>query len=217
MVPDYCAKHKPPGHLDVKNMRAPPRAAPRLPAPLRASPRLSAPLRASPRLPAPPRAAPRRAAEPPLSRGAASGCAFEGGCGLHPSFGDPASFPHIAFCAVRPAPPHPPTPSSRARTRGLTAGAGAQLPPPPPPPRTKWTLRVPHPVLIGHAASLSQLHRQPHMGYMNPRKVRDADDAARRAPRPSPPRRGPPAAAAGGAPKAPRRQRRAGGACFQKE
>jgi hypothetical protein len=28
-------------------------------------------------------------------------------------------------------------------------------PPPPPPSRTKWTRRVPHPVLIGHAASLS--------------------------------------------------------------
>ena len=28
--------------------------------------------------------------------------------------------------------------------------------PPPPPPRTKWTRRVPHPVLIGHAASLTQ-------------------------------------------------------------
>jgi len=27
----------------------------------------------------------------------------------------------------------------------------------PPPPRTKWTGRVPHPVLIGHAASLSQV------------------------------------------------------------
>ena len=27
-------------------------------------------------------------------------------------------------------------------------------PPPPPPSRTKWTRRVPHPVLIGHAASL---------------------------------------------------------------
>ena len=26
----------------------------------------------------------------------------------------------------------------------------------PPPPRTKWTRRVPHPVLIRHAASLSQ-------------------------------------------------------------
>ena len=28
---------------------------------------------------------------------------------------------------------------------------------PPPPSRTKWTRRVPHPVLIGHAASLSQV------------------------------------------------------------
>jgi hypothetical protein len=27
--------------------------------------------------------------------------------------------------------------------------------PPPRPPRTKWTRRVPHPVLIGHAASLT--------------------------------------------------------------
>ena len=35
---------------------------------------------------------------------------------------------------------------------------GGGLPPPPPPPsRTKWTRRVPHPVLIGHAASLSQV------------------------------------------------------------
>ena len=27
--------------------------------------------------------------------------------------------------------------------------------PPPPPPRTKWTRRVPYPVLSGHAASLT--------------------------------------------------------------
>jgi hypothetical protein len=32
----------------------------------------------------------------------------------------------------------------------VPAGAGK-----PPPPRTKWTRRVPHPVLIGHAASLT--------------------------------------------------------------
>jgi hypothetical protein len=33
---------------------------------------------------------------------------------------------------------------------------GRQVPPPPfPPPRTKRTRRVPHPVLIGHAASLT--------------------------------------------------------------
>ena len=30
----------------------------------------------------------------------------------------------------------------------------AQVSAPPPPPRTRWTRRVPHPVLIGHAASL---------------------------------------------------------------
>ena len=46
---------------------------------------------------------------------------------------------------------------------GGRADAGAQPaempggapPPPPPPPRTKWTRRVPHHVLIGHAASLT--------------------------------------------------------------
>jgi len=38
-------------------------------------------------------------------------------------------------------------------------GAPAQAPPPPPP-RTKWTRRVPHPVLTGHAASLSQAAAQ---------------------------------------------------------
>ena len=45
----------------------------------------------------------------------------------------------------------------------LPAHAGARaavaarerLPPPPPAPRTKWTRRVPHPVLTGHAASLT--------------------------------------------------------------
>ena len=32
--------------------------------------------------------------------------------------------------------------------------ASSPRPPPPTPPRTKWTRRVPHPVLIGHTASL---------------------------------------------------------------
>ena len=32
---------------------------------------------------------------------------------------------------------------------------GAPPPPPPPPSRTKWKRRVPYPVLIGHAASLT--------------------------------------------------------------
>ena len=39
----------------------------------------------------------------------------------------------------------------------LASQAGVALalaqPPPPLPPRTKWTRRVPHPVLIGHASS----------------------------------------------------------------
>ena len=40
------------------------------------------------------------------------------------------------------------------RARERRGGAPAL---PPPPPRTKWTRRVPHPVLIGHAASLTRL------------------------------------------------------------
>ena len=40
-------------------------------------------------------------------------------------------------------------------TPGPWAAAGA------PPSRTKWTRRVPHPVLIGHAASLRDLARAP--------------------------------------------------------
>ena len=39
--------------------------------------------------------------------------------------------------------------------RTLAPARHAPAPPPPPPPRTKWTRRVPHPVLIGHAASLT--------------------------------------------------------------
>jgi len=49
----------------------------------------------------------------------------------------------------------PPDPR-RARgtgTRGCCTGTRTR--PPPPLPRTKWTRRVPHPVLIGHAASLT--------------------------------------------------------------
>ena len=38
---------------------------------------------------------------------------------------------------------------------GLEDGEGRPPPPPPPSLRTKWTRRVPHPVLIGHAASLT--------------------------------------------------------------
>ena len=45
-----------------------------------------------------------------------------------------------------------------APLRGVTPRPqrrGAAMRSPPPPPRTKWTRRVPHPVLIGHAASLT--------------------------------------------------------------
>ena len=42
-----------------------------------------------------------------------------------------------------------------ARGGGPEAGPCHASTPPPPPPRTKWTRRVPHPVLIGHAASLT--------------------------------------------------------------
>jgi len=41
-----------------------------------------------------------------------------------------------------------------------------------PPPRTKWTRRVPHPVLIGHAASLSQVTQG--LLHMHRMKARDA-------------------------------------------
>ena len=63
-------------------------------------------------------------------------------------------------CARQPAPR-----AVSARWRGRASGSGKggggarrveKGPPPPPPPRTKWTRRVPHPVLIGHISSLSQ-------------------------------------------------------------
>ena len=57
---------------------------------------------------------------------------------------------------------------------GLAGGAprgplGAPRLPPPPPSRTKWTRRVPHPVLIGHAASLTgEAHRGCVIGFFSP-------------------------------------------------
>jgi hypothetical protein len=61
--------------------------------------------------------------------------------------------------ATRWSGPDPPRPLPRDTltrdTPGGILGHGAQVRPPPLP-RTKWTRRVPHPVLIGHAASLSQ-------------------------------------------------------------
>ena len=73
-------------------------------------------------------------------------------------------------CATRapagpPAPPpfvlsgHAPTPRESPAAPNKGPGPQRATPPPPPPPRpprTKWTRRVPHPVLIGHAASLGR-------------------------------------------------------------
>jgi hypothetical protein len=47
----------------------------------------------------------------------------------------------------------------RSNHPGHNAGGG-ETAPPPPPPRTKWKRRVPHPVLIGHAAPLTGAQRR---------------------------------------------------------
>ena len=52
-----------------------------------------------------------------------------------------------------------------------TANQDARAPSPPPPPRTKWTRRAPHPVLIGHAASLSQVAARARMAAVNAESV----------------------------------------------
>ena len=46
-------------------------------------------------------------------------------------------------------------PTDMVTTERFIAEQERIIPPPPPPPRTKWTRRVPHPVPIGHAASLT--------------------------------------------------------------
>ena len=56
-----------------------------------------------------------------------------------------------------------------------------------PPPRTKWTRRVPHPVLIGHAASLSQTLRAHNIipiGIHRDRAARQGASAVQAAPPP---------------------------------
>jgi len=57
--------------------------------------------------------------------------------------------------------PRPAQRAARRGTRGRSGGTGPggadAPPPPPPPPCTKWTRRVANAVLIGHAASLSQV------------------------------------------------------------
>ena len=68
-----------------------------------------------------------------------------------------APAPPAAQRRIQPPAPHARSPAAwaeaQAARRGADCGAGRCAPPPP---RTKWTRRVPHPVLIGHAASLSQ-------------------------------------------------------------
>ena len=46
-------------------------------------------------------------------------------------------------------------PVIHAHVRHLARNSAGQVDAPPPPLRTNWTRRVPHPVLIGHAASLT--------------------------------------------------------------
>ena len=58
---------------------------------------------------------------------------------------------------ARPAPPRACTGRGGAERGGAGRARCGRVWTAPPPPRTKWTRRVPHPVLIGHAASLSQV------------------------------------------------------------
>ena len=51
----------------------------------------------------------------------------------------------------------PPAAARGADPGGQGQGVLMPPPPPPPPPCTKWTRRVANAVLIGHAASLSQV------------------------------------------------------------
>jgi hypothetical protein len=70
----------------------------------------------------------------------------------------------------------------------------------PPPPRTKWTRRVPRPVLIGHAASLTQV-RAPLIGRINRGEITTlAELAAEGVDTGSPAGAGDDAGAAGGPP-----------------
>jgi len=52
-------------------------------------------------------------------------------------------------------------------------------PAPPPPPRTKWTRRVPHPVLIGHTRQLRAPHRSASRRAARRRRNRDLNRSQR--------------------------------------
>ena len=60
-----------------------------------------------------------------------------------------------ATCAPPPFCTSSATCLSQCSAVGATGTLTSALAPPPPPPRTNWTRRVPHPVLIGYAASLT--------------------------------------------------------------
>ena len=119
-----------------------------------------------------------------------------------------------------PLPPHPP-PARPRRTAPSRSGASARRSPsppsspsepPPPPPRTKWTRRVPHPVLIGHAASLGRYradraHTVRSLPCPLPRPYRTSSPAAR--PRPASGPAAGPVPSARGAGRQVRRGRRA--------
>jgi len=91
--------------------------------------------------------------------------------------------PRSRTACAPPPPPPPPPPHPRARPR--LGGAGTATPrlarggaasagppprgrPPPPPPRTKWTRRVPHPVLI---TSLTPTPRQRTFPLLHQREL----------------------------------------------
>ena len=68
--------------------------------------------------------------------------------------------------------------SSALHTRASRISA---LPPPPSPPRTKWTRRVPHPVLIGHTRALQISLQKP--ACRSPTSARTAPARPREGPR----------------------------------
>ena len=69
----------------------------------------------------------------------------------------PADFAAPGAAAKTPVPPPTPGADVFATPHSARPDAGGASPPPPPPSpsRTKWTRRVPYPVLIGHAVSLT--------------------------------------------------------------
>jgi hypothetical protein len=120
------------------------------------------------------------AAETAPGQAGGDGDAWAGEAGLA-LFAQAAS----AVFAAGPPPQAPtgPTAGPGGASRALAVRLDAAAPGPagarpPPPSRTKWTRRVPHPVLIGHAASLGRCaHRRTRLQDRPPAVVQE--DAAR--------------------------------------